>query len=303
MSVWTGTHVDLPPEAVELVARLLPCARCLRLGGPSATFPAENEAGAPRAPNPTLLPCLSRRRTIRRCRSVSSRPRTDAPASQALRDAVAARNADALAPVTVVVPTNSVGVSARAGSRRASSGRSTRAGPRRRRRQLPHRVPARGAARRGRASRPRAGGRCRRLSSLSAVRRALRREPGLFAPVARAPATEEALVAAHRELADLDDAQLDVLAAQHHRARDVVRLHRSTTSLAAAGWYDEHDSCGSRPALVARAARSSRELGTIVCSCRSVGARRRRGCCARSRNGPTSRSSSASPVRRGRRGR
>ena len=38
------------------------------------------------------------------------------PASQALRDAVArAKRSDALAPVTVVVPTNSVGVSARRG--------------------------------------------------------------------------------------------------------------------------------------------------------------------------------------------
>src|SRR5260370_38242365 len=42
------------------------------------------------------------------------------PASQALRDAVArAKRSDALAPVTVVVPTNSVGVSAR---RRLASG-------------------------------------------------------------------------------------------------------------------------------------------------------------------------------------
>ena len=58
----------------------------------------------------------------------------------------------------------------------------------------------------------------------AAVRGALAEAPGLFAPVAEHPATEEALAAVHRELSDLDDAALDVLARQSARARDVVRI-------------------------------------------------------------------------------
>ncbi len=79
------------------------------------------------------------------------------------------------------------------------------------------------------------------------------------------PATEEALVAAHRELADLDDAQLDLLAAQHPRAREVVRLHRSARSLLAREWYDEHDLMRVAGDLVAAGTPLVGELGRVVC--------------------------------------
>jgi hypothetical protein len=99
----------------------------------------------------------------------------------------------------------------------------------------------------------------------SAVRAVLATNPGLFATVAQHAATEEALVAAHRELADLDEAQLDILASRHARAHDVVRIHRAVRRRLEDRWYAEHDLMavatevvGERPALVA-------DLGTIVC--------------------------------------
>ncbi len=186
------------------------------------------------------------------------------PAAQALRDAVArAKRVDALAPVTVIVPTNSVGVSAR---RRLASGALGSTNPSGRGvvgatfltvYRLAELLGAAGLAAAGR----------RPVSTpvvASAVRRALARDPGLFAPVARHPATEEALVAVHRDLADLDATQLDVLAAQGRRAREVVRLHRSTTSLLAADWYDEHDLLQVATDLVAADHPIVRGFGTIV---------------------------------------
>ena len=186
-------------------------------------------------------------------------------ASQALRDAVArAKQSDALAPVTVVVPTNSVGVSAR---RRLASGELGAASTAGRGvvgvtfltvYRLAELLGASALAAQGR----------RPVSTpvvASAVRRALARDAGIFAPVAQHPATEEALVAAHRELADLDSAQLDVLAAQHPRANAVVRLHRSTRSLLEREWYDEHDLMRVATAGAGAGTPMVRGLGTIVC--------------------------------------
>jgi ATP-dependent helicase/nuclease subunit B len=186
-------------------------------------------------------------------------------ASQALRDAVErAKRSDALAPVTVVVPTNSVGVSAR---RRLASGE----------------LGAVTSAGRGvvgvtfltvyrlaelLAAAELAGARRRPVSTpvvASAVRRVLARAPGLFAPVAQHPATEEALVAAHRELSDLDAAQLDVLSAQHPRAREVVRLHRAAKSWLEREWYDEHDLMRAATGLAETGSPLARELGRIIC--------------------------------------
>lgn len=187
------------------------------------------------------------------------------PASQALRDAVArAKRSDPLAPVTVVVPTNSVGVSARRRLASAELGSVTGAGRGVigvtfltvfRLAELLG-APALAAAGRRPVSTP---------VVASAVRRALARHPGLFEPVAEHPATEEALVAAHRELADLDAAQLDVLAAQHPRASEVVRLHRSTKSLLEREWYDEHDLMRVATETVLAGSPLAFELGTVVC--------------------------------------
>jgi hypothetical protein len=182
-----------------------------------------------------------------------------------LHDALArAKHDEPLAPVTVVVPANSVGVAARRLLASGELGALTARG---------HGVvgvtfltvyrlaellaaPQCAAAGRRPVSTP---------VVASAVRRALGQKPGIFAPVAAHPATEEALVAAHRELADLDDAQLDVLAAQHLRANEVVRLHRATKALLTRDWYDEHDLMRVATGVVAEGTPMLRDLGTIVC--------------------------------------
>jgi ATP-dependent helicase/nuclease subunit B len=187
------------------------------------------------------------------------------PASRALRDAVArAKRSDALAPVSVVVPTNSVGVSAR---RRLASGELGAVTSFGRGVVGVNFLTVYRLAELLGAAELAAGGR-RPVSTpvvASAVRRALARAPGLFAPVARHPATEEALVGAHRELSDLDDAQLDLLGAHsQQRTREVVRLHRSTKSLLRSEWHDENDLMEVATAIVASGSTLVRELGTII---------------------------------------
>lgn len=162
-------------------------------------------------------------------------------AAAVLHERIAAAKADEpLAPVAVVVPTNSVGVATR---RLLASGE---LGP----------VTARGDGIVGvtfltvyrlaellAAPTLAAAGR-RPVSTpvvAAAVRSVLARDPGVFGPVAQHPATEEALVAAHRELGELDGDALDVLARQSPRSRDVVRVHRETTAALRAAWYTEHD--------------------------------------------------------------
>jgi RecB family exonuclease len=181
-----------------------------------------------------------------------------------LRDAVvAAKAGEPLAPVTVIVSANSVGVSAR---RMLASGE---LGP---------------LTDRGRGvvgvnfltvlrlaellGAPRLARDRRRPVSTpvvaSAVRGALARAPGIFAPVAEHPATEEALVAAHRELADLTDEQLDVLAAQSPRAHDIVRLHRATRAALAPRWYDESDLMAAACEAIAQEQSVLRDLGAVI---------------------------------------
>ncbi len=187
------------------------------------------------------------------------------PAAQRLRDAiVAAKEGEPLAPVTVIVSANSVSVAAR---RLLASGE---LGP---------------LTDQGRGivgvnfltvfrlaellGAPRLARERRRPVSTpvvaSAVRSALARAPGMFAPVAEHPATEEALVAAHHELADLTDEQLDVLAAQGPRAHDIVRLHKATRAALADRWYDESDLMAAACDAVAEQHNVLHDLGTIVC--------------------------------------
>ncbi len=74
-----------------------------------------------------------------------------------------------------------------------------------------------------------------------AVRGVLAAEPGIFAPVARHPATELALVDATRELAGVSEHALDALAASSARAADVVRVARRARHELCSRWHDEHD--------------------------------------------------------------
>jgi RecB family exonuclease len=176
---------------------------------------------------------------------------------------VAAKRDEPLAPVTVIVPTNSVGVAARRllASGELGSITSRGAGVIGVSFLTVYRLaellaaPALAAAERRPVSTP---------VVAAAVRAALAAEPGLFAPVAEHPATEEALSAAHRDLADLDDGALDLLARQSLRARDVVRLHRAVSAALAPQWYAEHDLMAVATELVEARTAPVDELGVLV---------------------------------------
>lgn len=163
--------------------------------------------------------------------------------------------ASPLTPVTVVVPSNFVGISARRTLAKAQPGgviglsiltiyrvaellgAGTLAGQGRR----PISTPVVGAA----------------------VRRVLAADPGIFHRVHDHPATEASLARTHRELSDLTPDALDRLAATSGRASDVVRIHRATREVLAGEWYDEAD-------LMAAATSTSAtstvldDIGTVV---------------------------------------
>ena len=202
MGVWAGTHEELPP-GVDEPDHGLPGPHagldlsCLRVVVRSLACRCGSSP----------LPTAARR--VRRC-GARSRGRRESP----------------LAPVTVVVPGNSVGVAVR---RLLASGE---LGP----------VSSVGSGLIGvnflTASRlaellaaPRLAARERRPVSppvvAAAVRRVLATAAGMFASVATHPATEEALVAAVWELSDLDDAALDLLRAQSERARSSASIASS----------------------------------------------------------------------------
>jgi len=162
-------------------------------------------------------------------------------AAVALRDAVAeAKAGEPLAPVTVVVPSNHVGVASR---RLLASGS---LGP----------VAGTGV---GLAAvtflttyrlaellgAPALAGTGRRPVSTPVLAAAMRAElavdAGLFEPVRQHPATESALVSTYRELRDVSPGALDALAATGPRAREVVRLHRAARARLEAAWSDEED--------------------------------------------------------------
>lgn len=186
-------------------------------------------------------------------------------ASEALLGEIArAKQVSPLAPVTVIVPGNSVGVAVR---RLLASGELGA-------------VSTVGTGLIGvnflTASRlaellaaPRLAASGRRPVSAPVVAAAVRRVlavdgAGMFAPVATHPATEEALVAASWELSDLDDASLDVLAAQSERAREVVRIHRQVKRHLEVAWYDEHDLMRAAHDVVGEGSPLVAELGTVV---------------------------------------
>ncbi|HEU5149318.1 MAG TPA: hypothetical protein VFU19_02405, partial [Iamia sp.] len=159
----------------------------------------------------------------------------------ALRDAVAeAKAGDPLAPVTVVVPSNHVGVTARRLLASDALGPVTPAG--RGVAAVDFLTVYRLAELLGSATLAGTGRRPVSIPALAAaVRQVLGAAPGLFAPVADHPATEAALVASYRELRDLPDAALTAIARTGPRAADVVRVHRATRAVLAERWSDEED--------------------------------------------------------------
>jgi hypothetical protein len=76
----------------------------------------------------------------------------------------------------------------------------------------------------------------------AAWRRALAEDPGVFGPVMAHPATLQALTAAHRELREVAEGELDAIAGCGEPiASDLTRLHRRVTGLLATDWYDTTD--------------------------------------------------------------
>ncbi|MFA9446568.1 PD-(D/E)XK nuclease family protein [Egicoccus sp. AB-alg6-2] len=186
------------------------------------------------------------------------------PAESRLRDLVRhAKAHDPLAPVTVVVPTNSVGVAIRrrlaAGDLGAVSDRGVGVAG------ITLLTVYRLAELLGAPSLA-ADGR-RPVSNpvvAAAVRAVLAKEPGLFEAVADHPATEASLVRAHRELADCSPAALDRLASSSKRARDVVRVHRAVRERLMDDWYDEPALLAAATTAVATGMPLVDELGCVV---------------------------------------
>lgn len=75
----------------------------------------------------------------------------------------------------------------------------------------------------------------------TAWRAALAADPGRFDDVVDHPATLRALVDAHRELRDLSSENLDAVSESGALASDVVRLHRIAAARIAENWYDTTD--------------------------------------------------------------
>lgn len=182
------------------------------------------------------------------------------PATSALADAVRTAKQDRpLAPVTVVVPSNFAGLSAR--------------------RRLVERTPDGADGPRGlahvsfltpfRAAELLAAGTLDGRSPLTrpvlaaAVRSVLRDDPGGFARVADHPATEAALVRVYAELSPLPLAELDLIEATGPvRGAEAVRVVRAVRRLLAHR-YDEADVAGAASrALVEPAA--ARRFGALV---------------------------------------
>ena len=186
------------------------------------------------------------------------------PAAEILRAEIAgAKNGDPLAPVTVIVPSNHVGVAAR---RLLASGRiGSVCGQ------------GKGVAavtfltvyRLGELlGAPRLAAEGRRPVSTpvigAAFRSALAERPGVFRPVATHPATEMALVSAYRELRDLTPGALEGLRTQSHRAADVVRLHGEVRRALEPSWYDEEDLLDAAAEALGEGHPVSSEFGRVV---------------------------------------
>ncbi|MGE3621350.1 MAG: PD-(D/E)XK nuclease family protein [Acidimicrobiia bacterium] len=178
----------------------------------------------------------------------------------ALRRALAtAKAGDPLAPVTVVVPSHQVGVTAR---RRSA------------------RDPASGPAGIAAVSFATVGGLAGGLAGAAlaatgrrpvtgalvaaSVRAALGAGPGVFAGVADHPSTVAALVAAHRELRACTPEALDHLARTSRRAHDVVGLHRRARAALAPLAFDQQDLVDAATAEARGAGGALPSIGRLV---------------------------------------
>jgi len=177
------------------------------------------------------------------------------PALEALAELVGEhKQDDPLAPLTVVVPTNGVGVSARRWLARAGNGIAGLSIVTTYRLAELLGAPALAAKGRRPVSTP---------VLAAAVRQVLRRAPGRFVEVVGHASTAEALVRVHAELSHCPADSLDVIAEQGPRPADVVRIHRSVRDLLAA-WYDERDLLESARVAVDTGSPILDDLGSLV---------------------------------------
>ena len=183
------------------------------------------------------------------------------PAHDALAKTVEqAKGGDPLAPVTVVVPNHYVGLTAH----RALGGRSV---PDARGVAAVDFVTPYGLAERLGGAALAAQGRPGVSNAViaGAVRTILEDRPGHFEGVAGHPATIQLLAGVHKELSELDDNQLNSLARQSKRARDVVRVHRSATQALARHFSNEQDLVAAAETAVTTNPRAARhKLGQLI---------------------------------------
>ena len=161
---------------------------------------------------------------------------------------------DPLQPVTVIVPSNHVGVAARRALGRAGGiAAVTFLTPYR----LAELLGAPGVAAEGRrpVSTPVLAG---------AVRAVLDNDPGHFTGVHTHPATERSLVRAHRALSELTSAGLAAVAATSPRSAEVVRVHRAVDDLLAPRFSDEQDLVESAIDALAAGAPVLADLGPAI---------------------------------------
>ncbi len=187
------------------------------------------------------------------------------PAAElALRDAVIeAKSGEALAPVTVAVPSNYAGLSLR---RRLGAGPLSLASLTGREGLLNVRllVLARVAELLG-APALAAQGR-RPLTNpvrAEAIRAALAAGPGVFHAVAEHPATERRLDRTLRELRAAPADALDEIAGQNDRAASVVRLFRHMRE-STADYYDEEDLAEAAAGAVRAGSPALRDVGHVI---------------------------------------
>ncbi|MDG2111453.1 MAG: hypothetical protein P8N02_02430, partial [Actinomycetota bacterium] len=186
------------------------------------------------------------------------------PAAEALRDELARHKADdPLAPVTVLVPTNYLGVSVRRRLAMGDLGAINTAG--RGVAGIDLLTVYRLAELLGAPTMARSGRRPVSNPVVAAsIRGALSTEPGVFAGVADHPATERSLVRVHVELRDLTDAQQQKLAAASTRAADVMRVHRQVDQHLGTNWYDEFDLLAAATGLIRAEPQRAHQLGHVV---------------------------------------
>jgi ATP-dependent helicase/nuclease subunit B len=98
----------------------------------------------------------------------------------------------------------------------------------------------------------------------AALRAALDEEPGLLAPVADHPSTEEALAVTYRDLRQANAEELARLRACGARAADVVRLAGRARQLLSPCWYDVDDMADAAARALREGRGSLDDVGPVV---------------------------------------